>query len=301
MEVTILGCGSATPTPRHQPSSQVVEHHGRLFMVDCGEGAQSGFRRAGLKKNRLRHIFISHLHGDHLFGLPGMLSTMDLLDGGGVVTIHIHPRGLELVKPWTDYFLKGSGLSVRFRVIEPGQRDVLYEDDSLLVKTFPLNHRMACNGFLFEEKPGSRHLDGAAADFHGVPLWQRQAIKAGADFVKPDGTVIANDRLTTPPDAPRSYAYCSDTMPARRVADAVSGCSLLYHEATYDNSRAAQADKWGHSTAGQAAEVARQAGAGRLMIGHFSQRYENEDLLLAQAREVFPNTILAREGLKVTV
>lgn len=301
MQVTILGCGSATPTSRHQPSCQVVDHRGRLFMVDCGEGAQTGFRRAGLKKNRLRHIFISHLHGDHVFGLPGLLSTMDLLDGGGVVTIHIHPQGARLMREWTDYFLKGSGITVDYDIIEPGRRATLYEDDTLTIRTFPLNHRMACNGFLFQEKASLPHLDGPAADFHGVPNHMRLAIKQGADFVKPDGTIIPHRQLTIPAEAPRSYAYCSDTMPAQRVADAVRGCTLLYHEATYDSIHAAQANKWGHSTARQAAEIAVAADAGRLMIGHFSQRYTSDQPLLDEARQVFPDTILAREGLTVKV
>lgn len=301
MEVNILGCGSATPTRRHQPSCQVVEHRQRLFMVDCGEGAQGMFRQMGLKFSRLRHVFISHLHGDHLFGLPGLLSTMDLHGVEGVVTIHVHPEGARLLGDWMGYFLKGSQLELVYDIIQPGQTRVLYEDDGLRISTFPLSHRTACNGFRFDEKPGPRHIIADMVKFHEVPISQMKAIKAGADFVTADGVVIPNARLTSDPDPVSSYAYCSDTMPTRRVVDAVTGVTLLYHEATYDQSLSHQARERGHSTAHEAAEIALAAGVGELMIGHFSKRYDTEEKLLEEAREIFPRTILANEGMKVQV
>lgn len=296
MEVKVLGCGSATPTHRHQPSCQVVEHHGQLFMIDCGEGAQQQFRHLRLKFGRLKHIFISHLHGDHLFGLPGLLSTMDLHEVDGTVTVHIHPEGARLMREWMSFFLAHSPLKIEYDVIEPGESRVLYENKTLEISTFPLKHRMPCNGFLFREKEHPRHIIGEMVRYHQVPVSQLQAIKSGADFVTESGVMIPNKVLTRDADPEVSYAYCSDTMPSQRVVEAVKGVDLLYHEATYDESLRAQAKERGHSTARQAAEVAREAGVGKLMIGHFSKRYESDELLLKEARAVFPNTILADEG-----
>ena len=208
-QVNILGCGSATPSARHQQSCQVVDFRDKLFMIDCGEGAQSGFRRMGLKFSRLSHIFISHLHGDHVFGLPGLLSTMSLHDIQGTVTIHIFREGAELLKSWMDFFNRQCSFNIVYDIIEPGERRVIYEDSGLTVETFPLYHRLPCSGFIFREKPKLRHLRGDMVKFLSIPISLLQGIKEGADYVKPDGIVIPNDRLTTPPDPSVSYAYCS--------------------------------------------------------------------------------------------
>ncbi len=298
-QVNILGCGSATPTMRHQPSCQVIDFRDKLFMVDCGEGAQLQFRKMGLKFSRLNHIFISHLHGDHMFGLPGLLSTMALHEVSGSVTIHIFKDGAELLKQWMDYFNRNSPFEIIYDVIEEGERRVVYEDSGLTVETFPLYHRTPCTGFMFKEKPKLRHINGEMVKFHNVPVWQMQALKEGQDFVKEDGTVIPNAYLTTDPESSVSYAYCSDTMFDLRVAADVNGVDTIYHEATYDDSLAAKARERGHSTARQAAEIAKAAGAQRLIIGHFSKRYLNEDILLAEAKEVFDNVIVANEGLRI--
>lgn len=298
-QVNILGCGSATPTARHQPSCQVVDFRDKLFMVDCGEGAQLQFRRLGLKFVRLNHIFISHLHGDHLFGLPGLLSTMALHEVGGSVTVHIFRDGARLLKEWMDYFNRNSPFEIIYDVIEEGERRVVYEDAGLTVETFPLYHRTPCNGFIFREKPKLRHLRGDMVKFHNVPIAMLKSIKEGADFVKPDGTVVPNVMLTTDPDPVMSYAYCSDTMMDSRVADDVKGVDVLYHEATYDDSLEAQARERGHSTARQAARIAHAAGAKKLVIGHFSKRYNSEDILRQQALEEFPEVIVANEGLRI--
>lgn len=299
-QVNILGCGSATPSARHQPSCQVVDFRDKLFMIDCGEGAQSWFRRMGLKFSRLGHIFISHLHGDHVFGLPGLLSTMSLHDVQGTVTIHIFKEGAELLKSWMDFFNRQSSFEIIYDIIEPGERRVIYEDSGLTVETFPLYHRIPCTGFIFREKPKARHLRGDMVKFFGIPVSQLQAIKNGADYVKPDGTVVPNDRLTTPADPSVSYAYCSDTMYDKRVARDVAGVDTIYHEATYHSSLEATARERGHSTSLQAAVTARDAGASRLIIGHFSKRYvQGEQPLLEEAVAVFPSTVLANEGLRI--
>lgn len=299
-QVVILGCGSATPSARHQPSCQVIDFRDKLFMIDCGEGAQGQFRRLGLKFSRLRHIFISHLHGDHFFGLPGLLSTMSLHEVEGKVTIHVFRKGAELLKDWMDYFNRESSFEIEYDIIEPGERRVIYEDAALTVETFPLYHRTECTGFIFREKPKLRHLRGDMVKFLDIPVSMLQKIKEGADFVKPDGTVVPNAALTAEADPSVSYAYCSDTIFSKRVAHDVDGVDTLYHEATYDSSLQSQAHDRGHSTAVEAAEVARLAGAGRLIIGHFSKRYiHGEQPLLEEAKEVFPATILANEGLRV--
>lgn len=299
-QIDILGCGSATPSARHQPSCQVVDFRDKLFMIDCGEGAQSSFRRMGLKFSRLGHIFISHLHGDHFFGLPGLLSTMSLHGVQGRVTIHLFREGAELLKSWMDFFNRQSSYEIVYDIIEPGERRVIYEDSALTVETFPLYHRIACTGFIFREKPKLRHLRGDMVKYLGIPVSQLQAIKEGADYVKPDGTVVPNDRLTTPPDPSVSYAYCSDTMYNPRVARDIAGVDTVYHEATYHSSLESTALERGHSTSLQAAMTARDAGANRLIIGHFSKRYlQGEQPLLDEAVTVFPSTILANEGLRI--
>ncbi len=298
-QINILGCGSATPTARHQPSCQVIDFRDRLFMIDCGEGAQLQFRRMGLKFSRLRHIFISHLHGDHLFGLPGLLSTMDLHQVEGTVTVHIFPDGARLLKEWMDYFCRSEEMKIEYDIITPGRRGIIYEDHALTVEAFPLYHRTECSGFIFREKPKPRHINGEMAKYYNVPAFMLPRIKAGEDFTTPDGTVIPNLRLTTDPDPAMSYAYCSDTSMNPRVAEAVKGVDTIYHEATYDDSLAATARERGHSTAREAATIAAMAGARRLIIGHYSKRYNNEQILLDQAREAFPDVTLANEGLKI--
>ena len=218
----------------------------------------------------------------------------------GTVIIHIFKEGAELLKSWMDFFNRQSSFEIIYDIIEPGERRVIYEDSGLTVETFPLYHRIPCTGFIFREKPKARHLRGDMVKFLGIPVSQLQAIKNGADYVKPDGTVVPNDRLTTPADPSVSYAYCSDTMYDKRVARDVAGVDTIYHEATYHSSLEATARERGHSTSLQAAVTARDAGASRLIIGHFSKRYvQGEQPLLEEAVAVFPSTVLANEGLRI--
>lgn len=299
-KVNILGCGSATPSLRHNPSCQVVDYRDKLMMIDCGEGSQLAMRKMKLKYSRLNNIFISHLHGDHCLGLPGLLSTMALHDIEGTVTVHTFEEGAEIFQRTIDFFCRERPYELKFNIIKP-ERAVVYEDKSLIVETFPLYHRVPCVGYIFREKPKLRHLNREMIDFYNVPIAMRHAVKEGADFVLSDGTVVANERLTTPAQPSLSYAYCSDTVYNPLVAEAVKGCDVIYHEATYDDSKIEKAAQRGHSTAGQAAQIAVAAEAKKLIIGHYSKSYLDESVLLNDAVRIFPNTIAATEGMTIDI
>ena len=293
--VHILGCGSALPTLRHFPSSQIVEVREKLFMVDCGEGAQMQLRRCHVRFTKVGHVFISHMHGDHCFGLIGMISTFGLL--GRTATLHVHANELlgDMIKRQMDLFCHDLGYEVEFHPIDATRREVIYEDRSLTVETIPLVHRLPTCGFLFREKPLLPHIRREKIDFYGIPTSQIQNIKNGADWIMEDGTVIPNSQLVTPADEPRSYAYCSDTRYMPELHLQLKGVTTLYHESTYGEDNLQMAQKYNHSTARQAAVVARDAEVSQLILGHYSSRYEDENVLLEEAREVFENVRLANE------
>lgn len=295
-EIHILGCGSALPTTRHNASSQVINLRDKLFMIDCGEGTQKQYRKAQLSFSRLNHIFISHLHGDHCFGLIGLISTFGLL--GRTATLHIHafPELEELLRPQLDYFCEGMPYDVEFHPFPHGCTDIIYEDRSVSVQAFPLSHRIPCCGFVFQEKPTAAHIKREMIDFYEIPFSMINRIKNGEDYVTPDGQVIPNSRLTLPAAPPRKYVYCSDTRFNPNNVQYIKGADLLFHEATFAESEAARAAQTFHSTARQAAEMARLSGVKQLLIGHFSARYTDERVLLDEAREIFPSTQLAEEG-----
>lgn len=299
-DIHTLGCGSARPSLRHQPSSTVINHRGNLFMVDCGEGAQLAFMRQKLSFSRLQHIFITHLHGDHVFGLPGLIGTLALNGTGGHITIHTFEEGRRQLKSIFDYFCRDTPFDIRFNVIRQ-EEAVILETKSLTVRTIPLRHRVPTVGFVFEEKAGERHIKADMAKFHGVPVAMMRSLKAGEDFTRPDGTVIPNDRLTTPPTPPLSYAHISDTEYMPELARKIGPVDLLFHETTYLEEHKAMAAPRGHSTARQAAQVARDAGAKALLTGHYSSRYRDDNLFLKEATEIFPNVILNHEGLVTPV
>lgn len=298
--VNILGCGSATPSLRHLPSSQVVDHDGRLFMVDCGEGTQLQMRRMKIGFSKLRHIFISHLHGDHLLGLPGLLSTLALHDIGGEVHVYLFKEGIAWLQEYARISRHHADLQVVYHPVER-EHAVVYDDGRLTVETFPLYHGVPCVGYIFREKPKPRKIRGDMVEFYNVPVYRRAELKDGADFVTPDGRIIENCRLTLDPDPPSSYAYCSDTAFHQGVIDSVRGINTIYHEATYADDKMSKAKERGHSTARQAGIVAREAGAGKLIIGHYSKSYPDESLHLQQAREEFGNVIAAEEGMRIPV
>ena len=297
-ELNILGCGSATCTMRHMPSCQVLDIRDQLYMIDCGEGAQLQMRRMKLKFSRLSHIFISHLHGDHVFGLPGLISTMALLEKGGTLTVHIFKDGADQFARLFDYFCRDMPFDVAFNVIER-KEGIIFENNAIEVHSFPLFHRVPAVGFKFVEKPKLRHINPEMTSFHEVPRYWMSRLREGEDYVKPDGSVIPNAILTSPPDPSVSYAYCSDTMRNDRVAQSVQGVDWLYHEATYDGSLATKAKARGHSTSADAAHIPRLAGAKNLIIGHFSSQYSDDRVLLNDALKSFPRVTLANEGLKI--
>lgn len=295
-KVHILGCGSALPTLQHNASSQIVELREKLFMIDCGEGTQIQLRRSRIHFSKIIAVFISHLHGDHCFGLPGMISTFGMT--GRTAPLHIYaPAAFEPIFDQTlSFFCQGLEFKVVFHAVDTTQNKVVYEDRSLTVETIPLQHRIDCCGFLFREKPILPHIRRDMIDFYKIPISQINNIKAGADWVTAEGEVIANSRLTTPAEPARSYAYCSDTRYIKTLHELVKGVSTLYHESTYSAEDAERARLYWHSTSQDAAKVARDASVGKLLLGHFSARYNNESQLLEEAKEIFPNSYLTREG-----
>ncbi|MBO7610276.1 MAG: ribonuclease Z, partial [Muribaculaceae bacterium] len=269
-----------------------------LLMIDCGEGAQLEMRRMRLKFSRLNHIFISHLHGDHFFGLPGLLSTLSLLGKTGTLTIHTFADGKRLLQEWIDYFSRERTFNLEYNVIGTSSATI-YEDDGISVRTFPLRHRVPCVGFRIDEKPKLRHMRPEAIMQYEIPHYAIQDLREGKDFVKPNGDIIPNNVLTTDADPCRSYAYCCDTTPSKRVVKVIEGVDWMYHDATYGDDCARQARNRYHSTAREAAIAAREAGAQNVILGHFSSRYIDESELLAQAREEFPATIVANEQMRI--
>ena len=300
-ELHILGCGSALPTTRHFSTSQVINLRDKLFMIDCGEGAQMQLRKSRLKFSRLNHIFLSHLPGDHCFGLLGLISTCGLL--GRTAELHSHsPKGLEeLFSPLLAFFCKNMSYRVVFHEFATKEPSVIYEDRSVAVTTIPLQHRIPCCGFLFAEKPRPNHIIREMIDFYQVPVYELNRIKNGEDFVTPEGDVIAHSRLTRPSAPPRRYAYCSDTIYRKEIVQQISGVDLLFHEATFAQTESARAKETFHTTAAQAAQIALDAEVKQLVIGHFSARYENEQVLLDEAAAIFPSTILAKENLCINL
>lgn len=300
-EINILGCGSALPTTRHFASSQVLNIREKLYMIDCGEGTQIQLRRSRLKFSRLNHIFISHLHLDHIGGLMGLISTFGML--GRTAKLHVYAdKSLEeLLKSNLAFFCNGLQYEVMFHPINTKKHTLIFEDNSIEVYSIPLQHRIPCCGFLFKEKQGGRHIKRDMVDFYKVPISQMNNLRAGLDYVCEDGTIIKNERLTTPADKTRSYAYCSDTIYLPQNAAMIDGVDLLFHEATFASDNKARAKEVFHSTAQEAAMMARDCHAKKLVIGHFSARYEDEQVLLKEAKEEFENTILANENLCIKI
>lgn len=300
-ELSILGCGSALPTTKHFLSSQVINLRDKLFMIDCGEGTQIQFRRMKLNFNRLNHIFISHLHGDHCFGLLGFLSTLNLLGRTATVYIYAQPEAETIFQPLLSYFCRDMSYDIVFRSFDPFKHEVIFEDRTVKVSSIPLKHRVPTAGFLFEEKAKRPHIIRDMIDFYKIPTSLINRIKDGENFTTPEGEIIPNHRLTRSATPPKRYAYCSDTAYSEKIIPIIKGVDLLYHEATFSRKDMARAKETYHSSAEQAAEIAKKAEVKRLMIGHFSARYPKEQLLLEEAKTVFSNTVLAEEGLRIEV
>lgn len=296
-KIHILGCGSALPTLKHNASSQLIEMRGKCFMVDCGEGAQMQFRRSHIHFSKLNAIFISHMHGDHCFGLMGLLSTLGMLGRTSKLRIYA-PKDYEpLFRQQVEFFMQTMEYEMEMIPVDTEKQQVIYEDHSLTVETVPLQHRVPCCGFIFREKPTLPHIRRDMIDYYGIPVSQINNIKNGADWTNEDGDVIPNARLVQPADSPRSYAYCSDTRFMPALKEQVKGVTVLYHESTYTAEQEDRAKIYYHSTARQAATIAAGAGVGTLLLGHYSARYNDEQVLLEEAKAVFPNSILTQEGM----
>ena len=294
-KIHILGCGSALPTLHHYASAQIVELRGKQFMIDCGEGTQMQLRRSRIRFTKLSAVFITHLHGDHCFGLIGMISTFGLLGRTAKLDVYA-PAALEsMLQAQMQLFCHSFDFEVAFHAVDTSKQQVVYEDRSLTVESIPLDHRIPCCGYLFKEKATLPHIKRDMIDFYQIPTSQINNIKAGADWTTADGEVVANSRLVEAAEAPRSYAYCSDTRYIPTLHERIKGVTALYHESTYGEDNLQRAEKYFHSTARQAAMVARDAQAGQLLLGHFSSRYEDENVLLQEAKEVFENTYLCDE------
>ena len=299
--INILGCGSALPTTRHLATSQIVDLRDKLYMIDCGEGTQVQMRRMRVRFGRLAHIFISHLHGDHCFGLPGLISTLGMLGRTGELVVH-GPKEVETyLRPVMDLFCRGMEFEVRFNPFDTRSHSLVMEDRSLSVYSIPLKHRIPTCGYLFAEKPKEAHIIREMTDFYQVPVRCMKDIKQGQDYVTPEGEVVPNSRLTRPAAPPKRYAFCSDTAYNRSIIPIIEGADLLYHEATFAECDLARAKETFHSTARQAAEIARDAHVKRLVIGHYSARYEDLSELHREAEAVFPGTILGNEGTVIPV
>lgn len=296
MKLTILGCYAATPRTLTNPTSQVLELNNELFLIDCGEGTQVELRRNKVKFSKIKHVFISHLHGDHFFGLIGLISTFMLL--GRETELHIYgPKGikeiitlqLKMSKSWTSYPLY-------FHELTGKEPEVILETKKVTVETIPLDHRVYTNGFLFREKPGDRKLLMEEVEKYPIDVAYYRGIKKGKDAVLEDGTVIPNEVLTADPEPPQSYAFCSDTAYKPEIASQLQNVSVLYHEATFLEEHAYLAAPTKHSTAKEAAAIARSASVSKLILGHFSTRYDSILPFKEEAKEIFPEVELAEDG-----
>ena len=294
--VTILGSNSALPTSHRNPTAQLLNVAERFFLIDCGEGTQLQLRKNKIKFTRINHIFISHLHGDHCFGLIGFISTLGLLQRSIPLTIYAHSDLERLLRPHLDYFCNDLPYEVIFVNIDPSVSQVIYFDDKVQVKTIPLQHRVPTCGFLVEEISAEKWLDKNALKKYSIPIRDLDHIKHGANWTSLDGEVILNEELTISAHTRRSYAFCSDTQYCPEMSNYIKDVTLLYHEATFLDELRDFAVKSTHSTSLQAAQTALDTEAKALAIGHFSSRYRNVTPLLMEAQSIFPQTFEAKEG-----
>jgi len=296
MELTILGCYSATPRINTSPTAQVLNIKNHLFLIDCGEGTQVQLRRYKVKFSRIRHIFISHLHGDHYFGLIGLISTFMLL--GREAELHIYgPKGikeiillqLKLGKAWFNYPLF-------FHELESKESQLIFEDDKVTVETVPLKHRVYTNGFIFKEKKGDRKLNVKAASSAKIDVSYYQKIKKGFDVKNEEGALVLNKDITFDPEKPKSYAFCSDTAYFPECIPQIKNVTALYHESTFLEEHKSMCATTRHSSAKQAALIAKGATVGRLILGHYSTRYSSLNKFIEEAETIFENVELAEDG-----
>lgn len=295
-KLTILGCYAATPRTISHPTSQVLEINSHYYLIDCGEGTQVQLRKYKFKINRIHHIFISHLHGDHVYGLIGLLSTFSLLNRHEKLTV-FGPKGIKTFIQ-TQLDLSQSHLSYELDYVELSSKvsEIILDNEQVEVRTIPLKHRIYCNGYLFTEKIKYKKLNIQVIEKYGIETCYYYKIKQGGHVTLDNGEIILNDELTLPQDAPKSYAYCSDTMFSEKIIPIISDATVLYHEATFLEMEQNLAKKTMHSTAIQAAEIAKAAQVKRLILGHYSTRYKNLEDFKSEAQTVFDNVELAEDG-----
>ncbi len=295
-KLTILGCNSAIPTPEKNPTAQLLNTDERFFLIDCGEGTQIQLQKNKIKAQRINHIFISHLHGDHYFGLIGLINTMHLLGRTRELNLYAHQQLKEII----DLQFSASNTELKFPLffhpIPIDEKKILLEDDSITISSFPLKHSIVSSGFLFQEKKKTRNILKEKIEEYNIPFSAIPNIKDGADFMTSEGNKIKNKELTVLSHIPHSYAFCSDTEFVEKNIEKIKGVTLLYHETTFMKDKADKAQMTGHSTTIDAATMAKKASVKKLLIGHFSKRYNDLEDLLEETKSIFPNTILASDG-----
>ena len=296
MKLTILGCYAATPRTITNPTSQILEIRNRMFLIDCGEGTQVQLRKNKLKFSKINHIFISHLHGDHFYGLVGLISTFMLLNRQ--TDLHVYgPKGIkEIILLQLRYSNSFTGYNLYFHELESKESEVVFEDEKVIVKTIPLKHRVYTNGYLFQEKPKERKLNVEAVKKYKIDTAYFRKIKYGGNITLDNGTIIPNAELSFDPEPTKSYAFCSDTMYDESIIPLIQNVDVLYHETTFLESEADKAEKTMHSTAKEAARIAKLANAKQLLLGHYSTRYSSIALFKEEAETIFPNVLLGDDG-----
>ena len=293
--VTILGTSSAIPNSKRNPPSQLVNHNGQLFLIDCGEGTQTQLRRNHISLSKINRILISHLHADHVLGLFGLISSYALLGRTNTLHIYSDPRLKDLVEFQNVFFNNKLSYQIEFHFLEEKKDAIVFEDEKLIVKAFPLKHSVPTHGFLIKEKKRLRKIDKAKISFYQIPISKIKDIKQGSDFKTQSGKIISNKELTFDVPKERSYAYCSDTAYYKEIVRHIEGVDLLFHESTFCKEDLKRAYQTQHSTSQHAAEIAKEANANKLLLGHFSTRYKNLDSMLSDAKKIFLNTEIAKE------
>lgn len=301
MKLIILGCYAATPRTISNPTSQVLEIKNQLFLIDCAEGTQIQLRRQKIKFSRINHIFISHLHGDHFYGLIGLISTFMLLNR--VNDLHIYgPKGIkEIILLQLRASGSYTGYNLYFHELESKESETIYEDEKVIVKTIPLKHRIYTNGFLFQEKNIKRKLNFETIEKYGIDEVYFQKLVYGGDMKLDDDTIIPNETLTFPPEPEKTYAFCSDTVYNEAIIPIIKNVDALYHESTFLESEAHLTERTMHSTAKDAAKIATLAKAKSLILGHYSTRYGSIELFKTEAETIFNNVILADDGKTIEI
>ncbi len=300
-ELTILGSSSAVPTSKRNLTAHVLNAHERFFLIDCGEGTQIQIRKNKIRFGKIDHIFISHLHGDHIFGLFGLISTFNLLNREKDLHIYAHPDLEKILYNHLEFFEQSMSYEIIYHHLTPKKSVLIYEDRNITVETIPLKHRVPTCGFKFSEKPHFRNLKKNVVQDFKIPISIIQSIKEGEDFITEDNEVIRNSSLTLSPYKSRSYAYCTDTAYSEKIIPIIENVDLLFHEATFAKNMKKQAKQTSHSTSEDAANIANKANVKKLIVGHFSARYKDISSIIDEARVIFPETYAAEDGEKYIV